>query len=900
METQRRVKTIKLPMPWVLALGVSIAAALLYLRTLAPGTVYLQDVAEFQTKLYNLEIIHPTGYPIYQMVGKLWTMLLPFGTIAWRINLLSAMFSIICLICLCRIMQQIGVQPWAIVSTCGMLACSRLFWSYSILASTYTMHVALVALAVLALLRWQGRHNSPVWFALACGMGLAHHRVFVIVLPALALAVLLDVYTRRQPLRQWLKLGVLVAAPSLLSYAWLAWLGVWPLDSLCHYLFREGGKYVHHVPDLMAWVQRLVGTVWPWLIEPFGLLPTLLALVGLLTLVRPKADKMRQRTGMILLAPGAATLIFFSIVWIAPDDRRYFLPLDFALAAGWGLAWDSGWISLRGRLQQHWLARATQVVMASAALAPMIWLYHANLAALAPLHDGYADRVSREILSTVESGATVFGTWALGWPLRYYHSVEHLRPDVRVVVEPGDVYRAEATALASAGAPVYFRERMYGLDWEESGYVWAPLTIGNLARALPAVPTLEHIEEIGQGFDGDVTLRGFGLSTWPLRPDTFVRLWLDWEGTHALAPETDVRLRLDDAAGITRWHYNVAWQHLAGDGNSQTDVYWVTPPTLAPGDYTLHVALYEPDTSRSLGEIQTEPIPVTAGPALTNERLVLENQFRPPLQIPPEAPSLHLLGHSFLDRETWSGHRVPLSLFWQVVCVPEAPHTVSFAIERRGKQYKVSPDYPINTTYPGALVESSCALQVPSGVADGRYLLIATVDNGQEQWDLSLREIRVRDRPHIYRVPKIQYKLVATLGDGIGLLGYDLTPASVKPDQDLTVTLYWQAQAPGSAWFKVFTHLVGPDGTLLSQHDSQPAEGTAPTSQWLAGEVIIDRHIIPIPADAPGGECTLYAGMYSPDTGERLLALDANGNPYPHNAIPLRTVPVTPAGDDAP
>jgi len=96
---------------YALPTGVVIAAVFLYLRTLAPGTVYLQDTAEFQTKLYNLEIIHATGYPLYQIVGKLWTMLLPIGTIAWRVNLLSAFFSTICLICLCCIMQQIGVRP---------------------------------------------------------------------------------------------------------------------------------------------------------------------------------------------------------------------------------------------------------------------------------------------------------------------------------------------------------------------------------------------------------------------------------------------------------------------------------------------------------------------------------------------------------------------------------------------------------------------------------------------------------------------------------------------------------------------------------------------------------------------------------------------------------------------
>ena len=46
MEKQRRAETIKSLIPWVLPVGVAIAAALLYARTLAPGTVYLQDTAD--------------------------------------------------------------------------------------------------------------------------------------------------------------------------------------------------------------------------------------------------------------------------------------------------------------------------------------------------------------------------------------------------------------------------------------------------------------------------------------------------------------------------------------------------------------------------------------------------------------------------------------------------------------------------------------------------------------------------------------------------------------------------------------------------------------------------------------------------------------------------------------
>lgn len=886
--------------PWILPIGVGVVAAFLYLHTLAPGTAYLQDTAEFQTKLYNLEIIHATGYPFYQMAGKLWTTLLPFGTVAWHVNLLSAFFSIICLICLCRILQRTDVQSWAIVAACGMLACSPLFWSHAILASAYPMHIALIALSGLMLLRWQEGHSSPAWFALACGVGLAHHRVFVIVLPVFALVILLDGRRPRQGLRQWLVLSLLALAPVVLSWVWLAALGLWPVDRLYHFLFVEGSGFFRHPSTPTALVERIPGRVWPWLTEPYGLFPMLVALGGLLMQVRRSAGAARRRTGVLFLGLAVAMFVFSSVAWVWPDNRRYFAQWDLALAAGWGLAWDRVWSLVRSRLQRCWLTWIAQAVLAAAVSAPLAWLYPANLASLARLRDGYADRVSREILSTVESGATVFGNWVLGWPLRYYHSVEHLRPDIQAVVEPGDDYRAEAIALVDAGAPVYFRQPMYGLDWDTSGYVWAPLDIGNLARALPVVPPLAHIEDVGQEFEGGVTLHSFGFSVWPLRADTFVRLWLDWEGAHALAPETGVHLRLDDAAGMPQWRYDSAWENLTDDGSSQMDIYWITPPTLHPGDCTLHVALCEPNTSRSQGEIQAGPIPVAVGPTLTSERLVLENQFCPPPQIPPEDPDLHLLGYGFLDRELWAGHLVPLSLFWQVVHVPEAPYTVSFAVEKHGEQHKVGSDCSIPTSYPGALVESSCVLQVPTGVVDGRYLLVATMDSGGEQWNAPLKGVRVRDRPHTYRIPRMQYRLAATLGDGISLLGYDLSSPSVQPGQDFTVTLYWRAKTPGNAWFKVFAHFVGPDGTLLSQHDSPPAEGAAPTSQWLAGEVVTDRHTIPVPADAPDGEYTLCVGMYSPDTGERLIALDADGNSYPHNAIQLRMVPIVSAGENAP
>jgi hypothetical protein len=594
----------------------------------------------------------------------------------------------------------------------------------------------------------------------------------------------------------------------------------------------------------------------------------------------------------VLLGVAIATLGFFSVAWIAPDNRRYFLQLDLVLALGWGLALDTGWELLRPRMRASWLTAPVQAAFAMVACLPLIWLVPTNVEALARYRDGYADRVSRRILATVESGATVIGGWVLGWPLRYYNTVESVRPDIQVIVEPGgDNHRDAAIDLIEAGEPVYFRSAMYGLD-QETSYAWVSMATSNLARALPSVPPLTHREKVDRSVVEDsLTLSSFGLSAWPLRPDTFVRLWLAWDEAGRVASDARIHLELADSTGIARWDHDVLWSD-ALEEDWQTSVFWVTPPTLSPGDHTLHVELRSP-TGESLGGARIAPVPVAAGSPLTGERLVPENKLRPREPIPSENPDLTLLGYSFVQEEIWAGrHQVPVSLYWRVVRVPIRPYQVSFAVEGMGGQFAVSDSCVITSPYSGALVRTPCVLQVPTGVPTGRYRLTAVVSNGQEHCRIPLQDVRLSDRRRVYRVPRMEHRLSVRLGDSISLLGYDLSSHTARAGQDVTVTLYWRAEADGEDWFKVFTHLVGAQRMLLTQHDSLPDSGAAPTSEWVAGEVIVDRHTLSLPSDAPGGVYTVTVGMYSPDTGERLVARDASGDLHPDGTVPLQTIVV--------
>ena len=84
-----------LPHTWqrVIALPVFLLALGLYGMTLAPTVVTVfDDSLELQLVTYMLGIAHPPGYPLYTLLGWLFTRL-PLGDVAYRVNLMSAVFG---------------------------------------------------------------------------------------------------------------------------------------------------------------------------------------------------------------------------------------------------------------------------------------------------------------------------------------------------------------------------------------------------------------------------------------------------------------------------------------------------------------------------------------------------------------------------------------------------------------------------------------------------------------------------------------------------------------------------------------------------------------------------------------------------------------------------------------
>jgi hypothetical protein len=130
---------------------------------------------------------------------------------------------------------------------------------------------------------------------------------------------------------------------------------------------------------------------------------------------------------------------------------------------------------------------------------------------------------------------------------------------------------------------------------------------------------------------------------------------------------------------------------------------------------------------------------------------------------------------------------------------------------------------------------------------------------------------------------------------GIHLLGYRLVDTSSNTvlcsmsanDCEVTVELFWRADISPPEDYTVFIQLVDEQGEIWGQGDGPPQSGAYLTSRWWPGQIIADRHPIVFDPALPPGRYQLLAGLYRPDTLERLTATGPDG-PGPDGSITLK------------
>ena len=112
-----------------------------------------------------------------------------------------------------------------------------------------------------------------------------------------------------------------------------------------------------------------------------------------------------------------------------------------------------------------------------------------------------------------------------------------------------------------------------------------------------------------------------------------------------------------------------------------------------------------------------------------------------------------------------------------------------------------------------------------------------------------------------------------TFDSTLTLLGYD-APLTATPGETATVLTFWEvaktASLPITRPLSLMLHLQGANGVPVAVGDGL----AVPVTLWQAGDILVQRHQLPIPTDGPPGPYSLAAGAYWLDD---MTHLTANG-----------------------
>jgi len=199
---------------------LALVTFIVYLLTLCPG-IYGFDSAELATGVYTQGIVHPPGFPLYMLIGKLF-ILLPISTIIFRLNLMSAFFAAASVYFLYRVLAVLFQPKWVAWTATAFLGFSIYFWQMSVVAEVYTLHTFFLTLELYLLFRWRKAGNSRllVLFAFVYGLSLTNHTTGFFFAPGFAWLIVSSKYWKWKPDWHWAA-AIACFVISLLPYCYI-------------------------------------------------------------------------------------------------------------------------------------------------------------------------------------------------------------------------------------------------------------------------------------------------------------------------------------------------------------------------------------------------------------------------------------------------------------------------------------------------------------------------------------------------------------------------------------------------------------------------------------------------------------------------------------------------------
>ena len=433
---------------WFLGAGVVSAAFFLYFLTAARDIV-VGDTPEFITVAVTLGVPHPPGYPLFTMLGHLFSYL-PLGPIPFRVNLLAVTCDALTVGIVYLTALRLSGYRFAAAIAALILAVNPLFWTWSLAAEVFPLNNLLASLLIYLLLTWHehpDRTSVLVAASFVGGLALGNHQTIVLLAPAVCFLL----WHRRSA--WWIrpKLIVTCAAATLigfLPYAYVPWAaahnplvnwgGVASLGDLLALIMRNsyGAARLTSTAGFMAGspLHRLYA-----LCLSFGPLMGSLVLLGLISAYRQQ----RRYFWFSTIAFASVGVFFVAIanINLATEPfglyvlERFFILSHVILAplVAMGVLMLAKWSSFRRPALNIVFLR----VATGAALVAVLFSVFVNYQKIDQSRNHIARSYSEDVFLSVPPGSILLVNGdEIVLPLTYLQVVERIREDVRLVVMP--------------------------------------------------------------------------------------------------------------------------------------------------------------------------------------------------------------------------------------------------------------------------------------------------------------------------------------------------------------------------------------------------------------------------------------------------------------------------------
>ncbi|MCC6741489.1 MAG: DUF2723 domain-containing protein [Planctomycetia bacterium] len=494
----------------VFALACAGIAFIIFLLTCARDLTG-EDCGELVTAAKVLGVAHPPGYPIWCLLGQVFTWI-PIGSVAFRVALLSAVAAAGTVFFVALLILRFTRSRPAAATGSLLLAFSLDFWSQAVIAEVYTLNTLFLSAALYLTWRWYEDRTNRLLFGLALTLGLSltnHSTMGPLLILFLLFVISVHWNIWREP--GLLPLTFLLTALPLVLYAYLPmraeaqtimnWGNPRTLEDVVdHVLRRQSSAEFTHAPRTASglWAQavtmlREAGKQWtPWL--------GWIALPGAWLALRR-----HWRFGVLLAAIfGACTVGFTVLLNFDVSDREKVTAYRLFYIPAWVVAaiWMGFAVEGAGRLLARLrLPHPERLAWAACGLAlmPLVVHFRANDKSRYRIVRQYAEA----ILATLPQDAIVFPSGDhSSFPLIYLQGVEGRRPDVAIADKYGytdpllladmpgalrvgssRIPSAEADAryqdwlIATTKRPVYFTNKrslagVPGARWVQEGLMY--------------------------------------------------------------------------------------------------------------------------------------------------------------------------------------------------------------------------------------------------------------------------------------------------------------------------------------------------------------------------------------------------------------------------------------------